>query len=47
MQVSNLYEVKMDFPITDLMRTENIAVISAFGVAVRIHELFLWMTLVY
>lgn len=44
MQVSNLYEVKMNFQIIDLMRMGNMVVMSALGAAVRVHKLFLWIT---
>lgn len=41
MQVSILYEAKMNFQIIDLMRTGNVVVISALGVAVRVDKLLL------
>lgn len=43
MQVSILYEAKLNFQIIDLMRMGNIVVIPALGVAVRVDKLLLWI----
>lgn len=44
LQVSILYEAKMNFQIIDPMRMGNIVVITALGVAVRLGKLLLWIT---
>lgn len=44
MQVSILHEAKMNFQIIDLMKTGNIVIITALGVAVKVDKLLLWIT---
>lgn len=44
MQVSILHEAKMNFQIIDLLKTGNIVIITALGVAVKVDKLLLWIT---